>query len=105
MKKFDSGLKAAVLGLTTHYIPNWENPKHIQGLRFEDALLTAKKWVNYIHEKEKPDILILAYHAVLSGILKQAGKRRTKQGRTRRIGFVMKLKESISCLQGISIEK
>ncbi|WP_226678231.1 bifunctional metallophosphatase/5'-nucleotidase [Mesobacillus jeotgali] len=62
VKKFDSGVKAAVLGLTTHYIPNWENPKHIKELKFEDALETAKKWVNYIHEKEKPDILILAYH-------------------------------------------
>lgn len=62
IKEFDCGLKAAVLGLTTHYIPNWENPKHIQELRFEDALENAKKWVNYIHETERPDVLILSYH-------------------------------------------
>ncbi|WP_433749186.1 bifunctional metallophosphatase/5'-nucleotidase [Falsibacillus pallidus] len=61
-KRFSNGIKAAVLGLTTHYIPNWENPEHIRELYFEDALLSAKRWVDYIHEVESPDILVLSYH-------------------------------------------
>ncbi|HAQ07165.1 MAG TPA: bifunctional metallophosphatase/5'-nucleotidase, partial [Bacillus bacterium] len=32
IKEFNNGLRVAVLGVTTHYIPNWENPTHIKGL-------------------------------------------------------------------------
>ncbi|OAS86699.1 bifunctional metallophosphatase/5'-nucleotidase [Metabacillus litoralis] len=56
------GIKIAVLGVTTHYIPNWENPCHIADLTFEDAFETAKKWVNFIKKNEDPDIMIVSYH-------------------------------------------
>ncbi|RBW69831.1 bifunctional metallophosphatase/5'-nucleotidase [Bacillus taeanensis] len=56
------GIKAAVLGVTTHYIPNWENPHHIEGLIFKDAFQTVKEWVYYIRKHEKPDVLIVSYH-------------------------------------------
>ncbi|MGM0844381.1 MAG: bifunctional metallophosphatase/5'-nucleotidase [Bacillota bacterium] len=62
IKEFPNGLRAAVLGITTHYIPNWENPEHIPGLDFNDALETAKNWVAHIRENENPDILIVSYH-------------------------------------------
>ncbi|PGX16588.1 bifunctional UDP-sugar hydrolase/5'-nucleotidase [Bacillus sp. AFS033286] len=58
----ESNIKVAILGVTTHYIPNWEQPLHIQDLHFEDALETTKKWVSYIHEHEKPDLVVVAYH-------------------------------------------
>ncbi|PKG23212.1 bifunctional metallophosphatase/5'-nucleotidase [Niallia nealsonii] len=54
--------KLAVLGITTHYIPNWENPNHIEGLEFRDALLSAKEWTAKIKEEEQPDIMIISYH-------------------------------------------
>ncbi|WP_445488658.1 bifunctional metallophosphatase/5'-nucleotidase [Niallia sp. 03133] len=54
--------KLAIVGITTHYIPNWENPNHIEGLRFKDALSSAKEWVAKIKEEEKPDIVIISYH-------------------------------------------
>lgn len=60
-KKVDD-IKITILGMTTHYIPNWENPLNIEGLRFEDALDTTKKWVGKIRKTEKPDVLIVAYH-------------------------------------------
>ncbi|TYS15767.1 bifunctional metallophosphatase/5'-nucleotidase [Rossellomorea vietnamensis] len=62
LKEFGSGLKAAVLGVTTHYIPNWENPEHIPNLDFADAFETAKHWVTHIREKENPEVLIVSYH-------------------------------------------
>ncbi|OZI12297.1 bifunctional metallophosphatase/5'-nucleotidase [Bacillaceae bacterium SAS-127] len=62
IKTFSSGIKAAVLGVTTHYIPNWEKPAHIEGLLFEDAVTATSKWVKYIRETEKPDIMIVSYH-------------------------------------------
>ncbi|WP_421384289.1 bifunctional metallophosphatase/5'-nucleotidase [Bacillus salacetis] len=62
IKEFPNGLKAAILGVTTHYIPNWENPEHIKGLEFQDAFDAARNWVSSIRKYEKPDILIVTYH-------------------------------------------
>lgn len=62
IKTLSSGVKAALLGVTTHYIPNWEQPSHIQGLTFLDALETVRRWVSYIREHEKPDVLVVSYH-------------------------------------------
>nr|WP_168413154.1 bifunctional UDP-sugar hydrolase/5'-nucleotidase [Bacillus salacetis] len=62
VKEFTNGLKAVILGLTTHYVPNWENPDYISGLKFSNALEAAKHWVKFIREKENPDIMIVSYH-------------------------------------------
>ncbi|MFD3445401.1 bifunctional metallophosphatase/5'-nucleotidase [Microbacteriaceae bacterium 4G12] len=62
MKTTEQGIRVAILGVTTHYIPNWENPSHIEELAFEDTLATTKKWVQYIRDNEKPDVLIVSYH-------------------------------------------
>ncbi|TQR18620.1 bifunctional metallophosphatase/5'-nucleotidase [Psychrobacillus soli] len=56
------GTKIAILGVTTHYIPNWENEQNIAGLAFHDALQDTKKWVAHIKEQENPDVLIVSYH-------------------------------------------
>ncbi|MBP3039273.1 bifunctional metallophosphatase/5'-nucleotidase [Bacillaceae bacterium Marseille-Q3522] len=57
-----AGVKVAILGVTTHYIPNWENPVHIQDLEFQDALETTKRWVKQIRKHENPDVVIVSYH-------------------------------------------
>ncbi|WNS44012.1 bifunctional UDP-sugar hydrolase/5'-nucleotidase [Paenibacillus sp. MMS20-IR301] len=56
------GIRIAVLGLTTHYIPNWESPAHIAGLEFKDALESAQSWIARIREQEQPDALVVCYH-------------------------------------------
>lgn len=56
------GIRIAVLGVTTHYIPNWEDPGNIAGLAFEDALETARRWVKRIRDTERPDALVVCYH-------------------------------------------
>lgn len=55
-------IKVAILGVTTHYIPHWENPVHIEGLQFKDSLETVKIWCATIREEEQPDLLVVAYH-------------------------------------------
>ncbi|MGE8081549.1 bifunctional metallophosphatase/5'-nucleotidase [Peribacillus loiseleuriae] len=55
-------VKVAILGITTHYIPNWEKPENIQGIEFKNTLQETKKWVSYLKENEKPDVLIVSYH-------------------------------------------
>ncbi|SHN80970.1 2',3'-cyclic-nucleotide 2'-phosphodiesterase / 3'-nucleotidase [Paenibacillus sp. ov031] len=62
IKTLSSGVKIALLGATTHYIPNWEHPKNIEGLQFLDAMETIRGWVGYIREHEQPDVLVVSYH-------------------------------------------
>lgn len=54
------GLKIAVLGLTTPYIPNWEHPENYEGLSFKSAVDSAKEYVPYL--KEQADVVIVSYH-------------------------------------------
>ncbi len=53
-------LRVAVLGLVTEFVPRWEKPENIQGLRFEDPVEAAKKWVPVL--KEMSDIVVVSYH-------------------------------------------
>jgi 2',3'-cyclic-nucleotide 2'-phosphodiesterase/3'-nucleotidase len=57
-----NGPKIAILGVTTHYIPNWEQGSHIQNITFNDAFETVKKEVNQLKEIEHPDFIIVNYH-------------------------------------------
>lgn len=54
------GIKVAVLGLTTQYIPHWEHPENYAGLRFESALDTAKTYVPLL--RDQADIVVVSYH-------------------------------------------
>jgi len=64
-KTLTNGIKVVIIGVTTHYIPNWETPEHIQGIKFADAFHTLQYWVQEIRLKEKCDLLIAAYHGGL----------------------------------------
>ncbi|MEO3947349.1 bifunctional UDP-sugar hydrolase/5'-nucleotidase [Gorillibacterium sp. CAU 1737] len=55
-------IRVAVLGVTTHYIPNWEEPANIEGLAFEDALASTRRWIAHIRETERPDAIVVCYH-------------------------------------------
>ena len=54
------GLKIAVLGLTTPYIPNWEHPENYEGLSFQSAIECAKEYVPFL--KEQADVVVVSYH-------------------------------------------
>lgn len=57
------GLKIAVLGLTSPKIPDWLPPQFWTGMQFDDMVESAKQWVAYIREKEKPDVLVGLFHS------------------------------------------
>lgn len=61
------GVKIAVLGMLTPAIPNWLEEKLWSGLHFEDINLSAKKWVKYIKENEKPDVIVGLFHSGWDG--------------------------------------
>ncbi|MEG0443904.1 MAG: metallophosphoesterase, partial [Carnobacterium sp.] len=54
------GVKIAVLGMTTQYIPNWEHPTHIHGLTFKSIVDTAKEYVPKL--RELADVVVVSYH-------------------------------------------
>ncbi len=60
------GVKIAVLGLITPSIPNWLPEKLWSGMYFDDMVVSARKWVKIIQEKEHPDILIGLFHSGLN---------------------------------------
>lgn len=62
IKTFDEGIRVAILGVTTHFVPYWENPNHIDDVDFEDAFLAAKKWVHHLKTVEQVDVVIVSYH-------------------------------------------
>ena len=55
-------VRIGILGVTTHFVTKWEEPQHIQGLRFEDAFSSASHWAKWIRVNEQIDVLILCYH-------------------------------------------
>ncbi|HEX7356663.1 MAG TPA: bifunctional UDP-sugar hydrolase/5'-nucleotidase [Ignavibacteriaceae bacterium] len=57
------GVKIAILGLITPAIPQWLPEKIWSGIRFDDMIETAQKWVKKIRETEQPDFMIGLFHA------------------------------------------
>ena len=57
------GLRIAVLGMITPYIPKWLPQNLYEGVRFEDMVQTAKKWIPIIQQQEQPDLIVGLFHA------------------------------------------
>ncbi|HTL98743.1 MAG TPA: metallophosphoesterase, partial [Holophagaceae bacterium] len=61
-------LTIAIVGFTTPWIPNWEEPANYAGLRFEDIVATAKTIIPKLRAKEKADLVIVAMHSGLGKV-------------------------------------
>jgi 2',3'-cyclic-nucleotide 2'-phosphodiesterase/3'-nucleotidase len=57
------GVKIAVIGLITPWIPNWLPSQFWTGMQFEDMVASAKKWVAVVQEKEHPDLMVGLFHS------------------------------------------
>lgn len=57
-----NGLKTAVLGLITPSVPLWLPESLYRGIRFDDMVETARKWMPSIMA-EKPDLVIGLFHS------------------------------------------
>jgi len=60
-----SGVKIAVVGVTTPLIPSWEADEHYRGYQFEDGVQAVRRALAEVRESEHPDIVIVAAHAGL----------------------------------------
>lgn len=57
------GVRIAVLGLITPAIPEWLPKTLYEGMHFEDIIESADKWVQELHQKEKPDLMVALIHS------------------------------------------
>jgi 5''-nucleotidase/2'',3''-cyclic phosphodiesterase and related esterases len=55
-------IKVAIIGLTTKTISSWEDPAHYAGLKFNDLVDEAKKWVPIVRGKGA-DVVIVTAHS------------------------------------------
>ena len=67
---YKDGVKIVVIGMLTPAIPNWLNKSIWKGLEFEEMTSCAKKWIKYVKEYEKPDLIFGLFHSGLDGGIK-----------------------------------
>jgi len=56
------GMKIVVFGLITPSVPNWLPESLYAGIRFENMIKTAAKWMP-VMEKENPDLIVGLFHS------------------------------------------
>ncbi len=56
------GMKIIVFGLITPSVPNWLPESLYHGIRFEDMVKTARKWMP-VMQNENPDLIIGLFHS------------------------------------------
>ena len=61
------GVRIAILGMLTPAIPNWLHQNLWSGMRFEEMVSCARKWVKILREQEKADVVIGLVHSGWDG--------------------------------------
>ena len=61
------GVKIAIIGMLTPAIPNWLPNSVWKGIEFEEMTTCAKKWVKYLKEVERPDLIFGLFHSGKDG--------------------------------------
>ena len=59
------GVRIGILGLTTPNIPHWEPESNRPGLTWEDPVVTAKRLVPILRERERCDAVVVLVHSGL----------------------------------------
>lgn len=61
------GVKVAILGIITPAIPNWLTEDLWEGLHFKEMVSTARYWMDYLRNNERPDVVIGLFHSGKDG--------------------------------------
>ena len=67
---YKDGVKICVIGMLTPAIPHWLNKSIWKGIEFEEMVSCARKWVKYIQENERPDLIFGLFHSGFNGGIK-----------------------------------
>jgi len=69
------GVKIVIIGMLTPSIPNWLNESIWKGMEFEEMVSCAKKWMKYVQDYERPDLIFGLFHSGKDGgIVDQRGE-------------------------------
>lgn len=60
--RFDETHKIAIIGVTTQYIPNWEQAHHIDKMQFLNAFDEVNEAVAHIKQNEQVQGIVVVYH-------------------------------------------
>ena len=60
-------VRIAIIGMLTPAIPNWLSYNLWEGMRFDDMVESARYWIEYVKEKERPDVVIGLFHSGWDG--------------------------------------
>lgn len=60
-------VRIAVIGMLTPAIPNWLSYNLWEGMRFDDMVESARYWIEYVKDKERPDVVIGLFHSGWDG--------------------------------------
>ena len=63
------GVRVAVLGMITPAVPNWLPENLWKGLRFDDMVETARKWIPVLRGRERADVVVGLFHAGTEEVL------------------------------------
>ena len=61
------GVKVAVIGMLPPAIPNWLNKSIWKGMEFEEMTACARKWIAYLKDVERPDLIFGLFHSGKDG--------------------------------------
>ena len=64
---YRDGVKICILGMLTPTISHWLNESVWHGMEFEEMVSCAKKWIAYIKEYERPDLIFGLFHSGRDG--------------------------------------
>jgi len=64
---YKDGVKIVIIGMLTPAIPNWLHESIWKGLEFEEMVSSARKWVKYVQEQERPDLIFGLFHSGFNG--------------------------------------
>ena len=57
-----AGVRVAIIGITTEYIPFWERKEHVEGLTFTDSVVAVKDLISTQRLREEADLIVVLYH-------------------------------------------
>ena len=59
--RLENGLRVGLCGIVTPFVPHWEKPENIEGLRFSDAFAAAKEVLAEL-KAQNVDLTVCLYH-------------------------------------------
>lgn len=61
------GIKICIIGMLTPSIPLWLNETVWKGMEFQEMVSCAKKWMKFIKEYERPNLIFGLFHSGMEG--------------------------------------